>query len=384
MCATDNAASSSPRAVDGAQGNIAVEDRDIIAAEEVTDDDSSATGVRILSETPDGLDSFTHWRSSFQQSVASSSTSLSSSILDYRLENGRTYHKYKDGKYYVPNDERENDRLDLQHNLFIRTFGNRLGTAPPNKPGSKVGRVLDVGTGTGIWAIDFGDEHPEAEVLGIDLSPAQPELQVGVPPNVRFEIDDLEETWTYSRPFDYIHSRMITSCVKDWKAYFQQSFDHLNPGGYLEIHEIDVEPDSDDGTLKADSALMKSLRLWQEAAIIFERPFEDIKSLAGIMADVGFEDVHLERYKWPTNTWPKDRNYKELGAWTYENLAVNWEGFIMAPLTRAHNWTKEEVMLLAMEARKDLGDRSIHAYFTIWAIHGRKPLKIKSAEEAAS
>ncbi|GJC92194.1 methyltransferase domain-containing protein [Colletotrichum higginsianum] len=30
--------------------------------------------------------------------------------------------------------------------------------------GAKVGRVLDVGTGTGIWALDFGDEHPEAEV----------------------------------------------------------------------------------------------------------------------------------------------------------------------------------------------------------------------------
>jgi ubiquinone/menaquinone biosynthesis C-methylase UbiE len=36
-------------------------------------------------------------------------------------------------------------------------------------PGSKVKRVLDVGTGTGIWAIDFGDEHPEAEVKG-DIS----------------------------------------------------------------------------------------------------------------------------------------------------------------------------------------------------------------------
>jgi len=54
-------------------------------------------------------------------------------------------------------------------------------------------RVLDIGTGTGIWAINFGkdsisfdsfvlnlshlaDEHPEIEVYGIDLSPIQPEL----------------------------------------------------------------------------------------------------------------------------------------------------------------------------------------------------------------
>ena len=45
------------------------------------------------------------------------------------------------------------------------------------------GRVLDVGTGTGIWAMDFADEYPSAVVIGIDLSPIQPSW---VPTNCKF------------------------------------------------------------------------------------------------------------------------------------------------------------------------------------------------------
>lgn len=67
---------------------------------------------------------------------------------------------------------------DLQHNLFLLTFDDKLGNAPPNDKDAKVGRVLDVGTGTGIWCVDFGDEHPEAEILGVDLSATFPELYV--------------------------------------------------------------------------------------------------------------------------------------------------------------------------------------------------------------
>ena len=56
---------------------------------------------------------------------------------------------------------------DLQHNLFLLTLEDRLGLAPPNDPDSKVKRVLDVGTGTGIWAVDYADEHPEAQVRSL-------------------------------------------------------------------------------------------------------------------------------------------------------------------------------------------------------------------------
>ena len=41
-----------------------------------------------------------------------STASIASSIYDYEQENGRTYHAYNAGKYALPNDEGEQERMD--------------------------------------------------------------------------------------------------------------------------------------------------------------------------------------------------------------------------------------------------------------------------------
>jgi len=45
-----------------------------------------------------------------------------------------------------------------------------------------------------------------------------------VPPNVQFEIDDLEEPWTFSFNYDYIHASMMTGAFRDWANFYRQAF----------------------------------------------------------------------------------------------------------------------------------------------------------------
>jgi cyclopropane fatty-acyl-phospholipid synthase-like methyltransferase len=82
--------------------------------------------------------------------------------------------------------------------------------------------VLDLGTGTGIWAIDVADLYPSAVVIGTDLSPIQPSW---VPPNIRFEIEDFSDDWTFKlNDFDYIHLGCLSGSVGNWPRLYKQAY----------------------------------------------------------------------------------------------------------------------------------------------------------------
>ena len=78
------------------------------------------------------------------------------------LENGRWYHGFRRGIYMYPCDELEKDRMDIYHKLFTVARRDQLHQAPI--PQHWEPRILDVGCGTGIWAIDMADQYLNAEV----------------------------------------------------------------------------------------------------------------------------------------------------------------------------------------------------------------------------
>lgn len=89
--------------------------------------------------------------------------------------------------------------------------------------------ALDIGTGTGIWAIEFAKQHPDTNIIGTDISLIQP--SENAPPNVKFEREDSEQDWLFDHHFDFIHWRLMVSCFNDFEAMIRKCFHHLRPGG---------------------------------------------------------------------------------------------------------------------------------------------------------
>jgi hypothetical protein len=102
---------------------------------------ASGSGTEGASESDAGYET---------DSLQSSSTSISSSVRHYLFENGRRYHKFREGSYNFPNDESEQEREIMKH-LMMSELCQTLYFAPL---GENPGEVLDLGTGTGAWAID--------------------------------------------------------------------------------------------------------------------------------------------------------------------------------------------------------------------------------------
>ncbi|KAK7972166.1 hypothetical protein PG988_006300 [Apiospora saccharicola] len=108
---------------------------------------------------------------------------------------------------------------------MAKVWGGQTFLSPAVKPMT----VLDVGTGSGLWALN----NPGSQVLGIDIAPSTPPFYV---PNCRFETMDVTEPWKIEPGFDFIHARGLPDFPAPTRqTIFDAMWDHLNPGGWLEL-----------------------------------------------------------------------------------------------------------------------------------------------------
>ena len=304
--------------------------------------------------------------------------SLTSTVEANEWEHGRSYHSYRPGQYMLPNDATEQDRIDQKYHSLNLVFDGKLFFAPIGKPTE----ILDIGTGTGIWAIDVADAYPNAKVTGTDLSPIQP---TWVPPNVNFQVDDCQLDWTFKTKFDLIHTLCMTGCIKDWDHLFQQAFAYATycqssilkyltdtasratkPGGYIECQEISYVPSSQDGSLTAASVILQWHSLQTEGV---EKAGLDLTASGTLIKErmerVGYVNATIKELALPIGRWPADPTLKAAGLHQLCAMVKGLTGISLRIFTKSLGWSVEEMEILLEKVRAEWKNPSIHSYWPV-------------------
>jgi SAM-dependent methyltransferase len=296
---------------------------------------------------------------------SSDDISVISEAMDYIEENGRFYHaNWTDGLYLLPNDEREQTRLEMQHVFLLKVDGLHKAPLPEG-----LHRVLDVGTGTGEWPIAFVEKFASAVVTAVDMSPIV--MPGETHPNCRFFVDDVEKGLGGQNEFDFINSRLLHG-LRDLNRFIKHAFEALMPGGYIEMKEFDFPLQFHDPDKARNSALMTWSTNVVEGALKLGIDLILADKISASLRDGGFENVEESISVWPIGTWPEKNKKKVLGTELKEYWLETLEAFSWRPF-REMNWRKEETQCLLAMARAEIYSETIRASMGIRTFWARKP-----------
>ncbi len=166
-------------------------------------------------------------------------------------------------------------------------------------------RILEVGCGTGFMTNYLAEKYPEAEVIGIDLSPVP---CTGVREGVKFIQGDFLELLhgpakhgLQKGSFDYVFSRMLVFGITDWSGYVARVKEVLAPGGHIELQEIDFN------YFDGDEKLLSSSWTWLEDqhTAFLERGLNIYagSNLATYLKEAEFLDVQMRQFRWIFGKW---------------------------------------------------------------------------------
>ncbi|KAF4964840.1 hypothetical protein FSARC_7268 [Fusarium sarcochroum] len=277
--------------------------------------------------------------------------------LEPVVARGRTFHSEKYDTYFTPNDEQQMDSIDITHHYLTLLHDGKLSLAP----------LRDDLEASYIRCY----QHPNAEVIGTDLSPIQPSW---VPSNVRFEIEDATSDWSWpDNHFDFVHMRYLIGAIPDWGALFKEAFRCCKPGGFIESAEVNPTFYSDDETTYGVTAIQKWNYLCSQGGPAFARNFTEVENDVELLQAAGFVDIQVKDFKIPVGGWAKDPKLRLVGQFLRATIANDLEGYTLVLAQQILKWPQSEYQLFLMEMRKALKDNSIHGYLYNRFITARKP-----------
>jgi SAM-dependent methyltransferase len=260
------------------------------------------------------------------------------------------------------------------HQIWYTLLDDSHTTVPLENPR----RILDIGCGTGDWAEDMGVAYPNAEVIGTDIAPLQP---TSVPRNVFFEIDDAEWEggWNWTESFDFVHIRSMKGAFKDWTKIYQESYTHLEPGGWIEVLDFDDHVALLD-YFKEEPIILNWFNAILEATANAPTNFDASHLEPALLEAQGFMNVTIETYDIPMGAWGSSKEEKNSAMVFLELQANAVEALCLRTLHEWGGWDFERIDQLCQEVvqtmkRMAKNPRTAEGcFFRVKVLKGRKPL----------
>ncbi|KAJ3489857.1 hypothetical protein NLG97_g5908 [Lecanicillium saksenae] len=154
-------------------------------------------------------------------------------FIDKIVRNGRELHRLRDSEWCTV-DEMSSVAITAHYHEVIATNNNSFIYAPIRNPE----RVLFIGVGDGMAAIDVAERFPMASVWGIDTAD---NFIMELPPNCSLQMDVFEPYLTFASDFfDYVHINNVNYRVEDLATLYSEARRVLKPGGCVEHSETVV------------------------------------------------------------------------------------------------------------------------------------------------
>ncbi|KAL8840316.1 MAG: hypothetical protein Q9170_001400 [Blastenia crenularia] len=178
---------------------------------------------------------------------------------------------------------------------------------------------------------------------------------------------DAESKWDFAQgqSFDLIHSRFLVQGIHDWRGYFQKCLDHLNPGGWVEFHEVRYPMYSANPYTASDTPFLRWGNVVKEGLAKAGIDAGAMSGFSQYLRDVGFEDIGEEKINWAVGPWPDNEKEKKIEEMEEKNFRNGLEGMTMRVLTKNLGWTEDDVERFLADIQDDLDDLGKKYYIVV-------------------